>query len=352
MAADSLHITLANYEAPPNAGGGGEFTASLGDRLDERHTVERVTGSRDGQTSELGDMLAWPARRGPDLWRAANRSDILNTHFSVPTSVLSPILSRQTPVVVNLMGADVFDPTRYQRVRPLLDVINKWVRLGADRFIVPSADMYDRLSTSSQAMTDVVPYFVDTDRYCPGDSHKRRHKPFRLLTVSRLVERKQLHLAIDALEYLQALGVDCTLTIAGTGPERDWLETLTADADVADSVTFTGYVDEADLPDLYREHDCYLMPSAHEAFGISCAEALASGLPAVVTDTGGHAELVGGGGLVTSPTSKDIADAIQGIRHQYRDFCTAARERAVEHYSPAAVIPQYERIYEEVLDGR
>lgn len=348
MSADGMHIALANYEFPPNSGGGGEFTASLANSLEDDHVVEVVAGERDGQTSSFGSIVSWPMRRAKDLRQAANRADVLNCHFTVPTSALAPILSPRTPLVVNCMGADIYDPTRYQSLRPVLDALNRWVRTGADALIVPSEDMYDRLSRDGQEIAEVIPYFVDAERYQPGDSHCRRHKPLRLLSVARLVERKRLDRAIEAVAILDGRGVDVELTLVGSGPERKFLESKAKNAGISDNVFFRGYVPDKQLPDLYRAHDIFVLPSAHEAFGISVVEAMASGLPAVVTDTGGHSEVVGDGGITTAADASSIADGIRDAMFEYRYKAEQSRKRALDRYSAQAVVPKYVSLFETV----
>lgn len=346
-----MNVALANYEYPPNAGGGGEFSASLESELQSRgHTVGLVVGGRDGQTSAASSLLTWPFVTARDLRNASAESDVVNTHFTVPTSLLAPILTGDTPLVVNAMGADVYDPTRYSSVRPFLDACNRWVANGADRLIVPSEDMYRRLPTTIQRYTEIVPYFVDADRYCPRRGYTQPHDPLRLLTVGRLVERKNIKTMLEAVGMLQADGVGVEYTIAGSGPMRQELADFAISQGVRDAVSFEGYVPEAELPGLYADHDIFALPSHHEAFGVVVLEALASGLPCVVSDSGGHADIVTRAVGRTAPTEAagQMADHVATIRDAYASHATAARQLVQEKYVADAVVPEYERIYQEV----
>ena len=60
-------------------------------------------------------------------------------------------------------------------------------------------------------------------------------------------------------------------------------------------VTFAGFVPREDMPAVYRKADIFVLPSAHEGMSIALLEAMASGLPVIVTDTGGTTELVNHG---------------------------------------------------------
>lgn len=346
-----MDIAIANYEYPPNSGGGGEFSASLESELDDRgHNVGLVVGGRHGQTSGTRSLLTWPFVNARDLRGASKASDVVNTHFTVPTSVLAPILTGDTPLVVNAMGADIYDPTRYKSLRPFLDAANRWIANGADRLIVPSKDMFRRLPTTIQRWTEIVPYFINEQRYCPPRGYTQPHEPLRLLTVGRLVERKNLKTMLDAVGYLDRQGVDVEYTIAGDGPMRDDLADYATSQCIQDKVTFAGYVDEDELPALYGEHDIFALPSHHEAFGIVVLEALACGLPCMVSDTGGHSDIVTDdvGRSVPANSPAEMADAVLDIRDRYPKQAIAARELVKSKYTADVVVPEYERIYRGV----
>ena len=82
------------------------------------------------------------------------------------------------------------------------------------------------------------------------------------------------------------------LTIAGTGPELARLTELTHTLGLKQAVTFTGRVDNADMPGLYHSADIMLNPTLADNMPISILESLASGVPVVSTDVGGIPFLV------------------------------------------------------------
>jgi glycosyltransferase involved in cell wall biosynthesis len=84
---------------------------------------------------------------------------------------------------------------------------------------------------------------------------------------------------------------DCFLALAGDGPLRPELETLAQDLGVADRVRFLGRI--PDIPALLATADLYAQPSRFEGFPRATGEAMATGLPVVVSDGAGFSELVG-----------------------------------------------------------
>ncbi len=138
-----------------------------------------------------------------------------------------------------------------------------------------------------------------------------------LLTVGRLAsaERYKGHEQIFAvLPALRAKFPTLVHVVAGDGDDRGRLEACAAElAGDRAAVRFVGFVPEADLPDLYRSADLYVMPSTKEGFGIVYLEAAACGLRVVGGVGGGSADAVPGehiGVLVDPADSKALEEGI------------------------------------------
>lgn len=101
--------------------------------------------------------------------------------------------------------------------------------------------------------------------------------------VGRLANEKRIDLLLQA-----ARTPGIALTIIGDGARRDELETLFAGT----GTHFTGYLFGEDLANAFASADCFMFPSPSETFGQVVQEAMASGLPAVVINQGGVADLV------------------------------------------------------------
>ena len=83
---------------------------------------------------------------------------------------------------------------------------------------------------------------------------------------------------------------EAKLIIAGTGPELEGLERLAAP--LGDRVSFTGFLGETDKSQLLLSAELCVIPSLYEPFGLVALEAMASGTPLIISDTGGLAEIV------------------------------------------------------------
>ncbi len=94
--------------------------------------------------------------------------------------------------------------------------------------------------------------------------------------------------------------------VVGTGTEEDALRELAMTLGIGHRVRFRGYVDEAELPDLYPQFDVLAVPSVEmpgwvEQFGRVVVEAQASGVPVVASESGASPDVVGDSGLLVAP---------------------------------------------------
>lgn len=135
------------------------------------------------------------------------------------------------------------------------------------------------------------------NRFSPknkGDDLKERlkipDKPI-LLYVGRLDKEKKIDIIIKALPLILKR-VNVHMVIAGKGTEIDELMNLVKKLNIENYVTFTGYVPEKDLPNLYAMADCFVIASTAELQSIATMEAMASGLPVVAPNAMALPELV------------------------------------------------------------
>jgi len=144
---------------------------------------------------------------------------------------------------------------------------------------------------------------VDHGSFQPGGAARSGLMPPEFLppanaivlgTVGRLVEVKDQAMILRALQLLlqqaPALGDVLRVVMVGDGPLGPQLKELTRELGLRKHVWFTG--DRADVPELLRAMDVFLLPSLAEGISNTVLEAMASGLPVIATQTGGNPELI------------------------------------------------------------
>lgn len=342
-----MKVLLVNYEYPTitaNCGGGGAVTKTLYENLKQsKHTVQLYTDFADRS------HYTFPARHHLSLASTTNKfdPDVVNAHFTLPTGLTAARVCQttNTPLVTTAMGADLHDPTRYNLARPILNHLNHYVFNRSDKILTPSLDMGKRIPRRHQSNAKVTHYGIDPDNWTW--SPRSRDQNLNVLTVCRLVDRKNLDLAIRTIENAGGRGLNLTHTIVGTGPKHDELEDQYGHLDW---LTIKGYVD--DLQSEYDKHDVFFLPSKHEAFGIVYLEALASGLPVIMSDTGGQTDIIKHDsrvGTAARPNVEALTHAFEKIWQEYDERQRATKNYIRDHFSARKMTKQYLQTYREVL---
>ncbi len=136
-----------------------------------------------------------------------------------------------------------------------------------------------------------IPNGVDTERFKPSNNKKELRKRFNLpedglilLSLGALSEQKQPYKLIEVFSLVNKSIKALTLVVAGRGELLEGAKKLAKEKGL-ENVRFLGYVDhEKDVPDLYAGSDCYIMTSKYEGQPLTLLEAMASGLPCIVSD--------------------------------------------------------------------
>ena len=181
----------------------------------------------------------------------------------------------------------------------------------------------------------------------------------RLLFVGRLVRTKGARDAIRALGLVHDLPV--TLDVVGDGFDRAACEAAAAELGLADRVTFHGWLPREQVSGLYQAADAFIFPSYREPGGNVVFEAMAHGLPLIVSDIGGPGNVVDEScGIRIHPVSPDqyaldLAAAIMrlaGDAQLRAALGDGARHRAAEVALWDSRIRQAEGLYAEVMADR
>ena len=132
----------------------------------------------------------------------------------------------------------------------------------------------------------------------------------RLLFTGGFALRKGANLIIDAVEKLDAAGVDCFVEVAGHADEGRRL-LRTCPAQIHEKFIFHGFIPQHELKALFKRADMYVFPSAAEGCAKSAMEAMAAGVPVICTaETGTPIEVGSGRRIVPRGDSQALADAI------------------------------------------
>jgi glycogen synthase len=113
-----------------------------------------------------------------------------------------------------------------------------------------------------------------------------------VLLIGRLVYEKGFQLALEAMPRLVEAVPGTRFLVAGSGTHEAELRQQAEELSLTDYGTFLGWIGDDVLHSLYRIADVCVVPSIYEPFGLVALEAMASGCPCIVADTGGLREVV------------------------------------------------------------
>jgi glycosyltransferase involved in cell wall biosynthesis len=172
---------------------------------------------------------------------------------------------------------------------------------------------------------------------------------FTLVYVGRLAPVKNHSLLVNAFRAALASMPDLRLWMVGDGSERKSLENLTAELGIAKQVTFWGQ--QLDVAPFFSAADAFIMSSRSEGLPMSLLQAFSLGLPAIVTDVGGMAEVVRlatAGFAVSSTDSSEMASAILRLTSneaERKQLSTNAEAAFHSTFTLQAMADAYMRLY-------
>jgi glycogen(starch) synthase len=179
--------------------------------------------------------------------------------------------------------------------------VERWMARRADAVIVCSyymrghvADIFD----IDERRITVIPNGIDPTELQPAgdlDALRRRfaepHEKL-VLFIGRLVYEKGFQLALDALPGVVEQVENVRYLVAGSGTHEAELKAQAERLGLSEHGVFLGWIGDDVLHSLYRIADLCVVPSIYEPFGLVALEAMASGCPCIVADTGGLREVV------------------------------------------------------------
>jgi glycosyltransferase involved in cell wall biosynthesis len=223
--------------------------------------------------------------------------------------------------------------------------ITAMTRFGGS-VIVPSEAFKKKVNKMGVPMSRIhkLPRGVDLDMFHPNKSGNgawqkwsANHPGIRLLYLGRISREKNLPFLVDAFPFLLKKSPAISLIVVGDGP---YLKEMKARLQSTGKVIFTGYLRGQDLAGVLASADIMVFPSTTDTFGNCVVEALASGVPCIVSNRGGPNEIVedGKSGLVFRADDRaDLIDKISRLADNpamIAQFKKAARERALQFNYP------------------
>jgi glycogen(starch) synthase len=285
---------------------------------EESPAAERVAGVRihrvvePGRPWELGEFVAWVERMNSDMLAAGvelgdrYEFDLVHGHDWLVANACDHLAKRfGSPMVATIHATEYGRHQGWVEKHPqsYIHGVEKWMTNRADRVIACSYYMREQIADIfgvPDERVSVIPNGIDPEDLQPQDPAelKRLRLEFArpqqklVLLIGRLVYEKGFQLALEAIPRVVAEVPETRFLVAGSGTHERELHKQADDLGLMEHGTFLGWIGDDVLHSLYRIADVCVVPSIYEPFGLVALEAMASGCPCIVADTGGLREVV------------------------------------------------------------
>ena len=317
-----MRILMLDNEFPPLGGGMGTvnralleryasnreleidlITSALGSKRESEQFADRITiikvpvWNRNIHHSTSRELLTYAVQALSQsiIRHHARPYDLCFAWSTVPAGAVALALYHLVtlPYAVWVSGPDIpgFE-RRYRVVYPFLSPIIRRVWQKARYVVAKCAGEIEMIHALDNSVNvRFIPNGVDLAFFQPGPGIPD-NGPLHVVCVARLIERKGQDHLIAAIKRLTDSGVDVVLSLIGTGDSQRNYEDQARKLDIQDQVRFVGYVPREEINAYYNSAHVFALPSYNEGMSLAALEAMAVGLPLVVTRTGGTAELV------------------------------------------------------------
>jgi glycogen synthase len=290
-------LTRGGEESPPEEDAAGVAI----------HRVREPTRPRD-----LGEFVAWVEHMNSDMLAAGVELgdgldfDLVHGHDWLVASACDHLARRFAAPLVTTIHAT--EHGRHQgwvdkHPQSYIHGVERWIANRSDRVIACSYYMREQIADIfgvEDTRVAVIPNGIDPEDLQPSDADEleRLRAGFAapdeklVLLIGRLVYEKGFQIALEAMPRLVERLPGTRFLVAGSGTHELELRRQADDLGLLDHGTFLGWIGDDVLHSLYPIADLCVVPSIYEPFGLVALEAMASGCPCIVADTGGLREVV------------------------------------------------------------
>jgi glycosyltransferase involved in cell wall biosynthesis len=264
-----------------------------------------------------------------------NSYDFCFAWSALPAGAVAYALNKglKLPYMVWISGPDTpgFEQ-RYQRIYPILTPLLRKIWKGATPLIAKCTEEVDLIhAVEDDLPVEIIPNGVDTDGFQPGDPVPD-DGPLKIVCSARLIERKGQHHLIKAVKQLCDEDSAIQVDFLGDGDSLSNYQKLSQRLGVERYVNFLGYVPRERIARYYAEAHVFVLPSFYEGMSLAALEAMASGLPVILTRTGGTDELVQDGVNGFTFEWGDVESLAAHLKHLHQNRALARQMGAASRH--------------------
>ncbi|MCF6240452.1 MAG: glycosyltransferase family 4 protein [Bacteroidales bacterium] len=346
-----MKILMLNNEFPPLGGGTGTVNYELfkqfekypdlkidlitsGNKNDDRveqfseniQIYKVIINSRDIHHASNYELIKYTLKasiKAIQLQRK-NKYDLSFAWSTVPAGFISFLLKLffRLPYYIRVGGPDIpgFEE-RYKNLYRIISPVIKLIWKKSKLLIAKCKTEHEMIKAINPNLNIHIIYNgIDTEKFFPTE--KTLSTPLKIICSARLIKRKGQEVLIRAIAQLKEKGIVYRIDLIGEGDEKENYMQLADKLNVSEQICFCGYIKREKMPEFYQKADIFVLPSYNEGMSNALLEAMACGLPAVVTDVGGTEELVDmqNGFIFAKGNVAELSTVLEHIYHNKKEL--------------------------------
>lgn len=302
-------------------------------------------------------LFCWSALRLLHQVVRQEKIEVIHAHWVIPMGVLTALykstMHKPLRLIITCHGSDLMKVSGW-----LMGRVKAFALRRADLVTMVSPAMPKKLiEIGCTTSTKIAPMGIDCERFCPeapgaNEIRRRNRIPAEarlLLFVGSLIELKGVRALVSAMPEILRQTPDAHLLLAGGGELTGAMGVLAEELQVSERVHFAGSVPHEQLPAYFAAADLFLLPSFSEGMPMVMMEALATGLPIVLSQLPGVVLLPDAERLFSyceAGNSASIAAAVaEALKRDSAEQRAFARNYAICYFALSEVAERYLRCY-------
>lgn len=297
------------------------------------------------------------------------RYDIVHIHLASSPAVVGAIVGRilRKKILIKLGASRALGDVKASR----RTLVGRWklalLKRYAHFFICTNREIIEELIQEGfdAHKTGFIPNGVNVEEFSPVNEYEKIKKREALgygaasivTFVGRLETQKSVDVLLNAWAQVVRKIPDGMLFIIGDGSQRNYLENVSYERGMTHAVTFLGEVPRRVVREYLQISDVFVLPSVAEGLSNALLEAMSVSLPVIATNIGGNNEVVDHhktGILVEVADIEGFTEALYTLLYDHkkaREYGSAGRKKIEDDYAIDAVALNYQKIYDELLQG-
>ena len=241
------------------------------------------------------------------------KPDLLNVHYAGVNGALG-LMSGFHPLALTAWGSDILVTPKKNLFAKLLI---RYILKRSDLITCDAKHMEEAMVKvgADPPKIKIINFGIDTKFFSPGKKDEGLEREFGATGYGIVISLRMLEPIYDIETFIKAASIvlkeipDAKFIIGGSGSEEDYLKKLSKSLGISKNIRFVGWISQDDLPRYLRTSDIYVSTSLSDAgISSSTAEAMACGLPVIITDFGDNKEWVKDeeNGLLVPPKNPEI----------------------------------------------